>query len=54
MIYIIILIYVIIAALVYKYVVNKGDQPVWEKIMMSIGWPLMIPLYGIYWLHKNL
>lgn len=53
MIWIIILIYLIIAPLTYKFVVAKGDQPVWEKIMMSIGWPLLIPLYLIYWIHKN-
>ena len=53
MIYIIIiLVYLVIAALAYKYVV--GDHPVWEKVMMSIGWPLLIPLYLVYWIHKNL
>lgn len=25
-----------------------------EKIYFSIIWPLVLPLYGIHWLHMNL
>lgn len=54
MIWIIILIYLIIAGFTYKFITSKWDNQKWENIAMGIGWPLLIPLYGVYWLHKNL
>lgn len=30
------------------------DKSTAEKIYFSIIWPLVLPLYGIHWLHMNL
>jgi len=38
----------------YKYFIEKWDNPTWEKIAFSAIWPLVIPLYGVYLLHKYL
>jgi hypothetical protein len=42
-----ILIYLICAWAAYKYVISKWSQPKWEKVMLSLAWILMLPLYGI-------
>ena len=48
---IIVLVYLIIAFLAYKYVISKWDNKEWEKIIFSLIWILVLPIWGIYKLH---
>lgn len=38
----------------YKWFINKWNQSKGEKIYFSIIWPLLIPLYVVYLIHKYL
>lgn len=42
-----IVIYLLITYLTYKNFVIKWNQPKWEKMMLSLGWICILPLYGI-------
>ena len=44
---ILVIVYLIIAALGYNFVFKKWDNPTWENIMISISWICVIPLWGI-------
>ena len=48
---ILVLIYLVIAYLAYKYIISEWKQPTWEKVMLSLSWILILPLWGIYKLH---
>ena len=43
----IIALYLIIAYLTYNKVIVNWNHPKWEKIMLSLSWICIIPLYGI-------
>lgn len=47
----IVLLYLIIAFFAYKYVIVKWDNKEWEKVIFSLIWILIIPLWAIYKLH---
>lgn len=51
---IIILIYLIIAYFAYEKFISDFDNKEWEKILFSIGWPLVLILYGIRKIHESL
>ena len=44
---IIILLYLIISFVTYKFVVSKWNHPMWEKVMISLSWICIIPLWII-------
>lgn len=48
----IVLVYLIIAFLSYKYIVSKWNHETWEKIMISLSWICVIPLWFIYKINK--
>lgn len=48
----IILVYLLIAFGAYKLFIQKWNNKEWEKVIFSLIWPLVLPLWGIYKLHK--
>ena len=44
---IIILVYLIISFLTFKKWVCKWNNTEFEKVMFSLIWPLILPLYGV-------
>ena len=44
---IIILLYLIISFMTYKFIVSKWKHPMWEKVMISLSWICVIPLWII-------
>ena len=48
---IIIVVYLLIAFIVYKKYMADAKQPEWEKILLSIAWILLLPLWLIHKLH---
>lgn len=47
-----VLIYIIIAALVYKFGTKNWDVKKWEGIYFAAIWPLLIPLWIIHKIHN--
>lgn len=48
---IIILLYLILAFVAYKFVISKWSHPMWEKVMLSLSWICIIPLWVIHKIH---
>jgi len=44
---IIILVYLLASFGSYKFIISKWSHPLWEKIMLSLSWICILPLYGI-------
>lgn len=51
-IFIVILAWVIGALIAYFCVFAKSDNSMFEKIWLSIFWPLLLPLAFIHWIHN--
>lgn len=49
-----VLVYLCIAFLIYTKEIKHWNHPTWEKIYFSLFWILLVPLFGIHWLNKNL
>ena len=49
--FLIILAYLIIAFIAYKFCISKWDNKEWEKILFSLIWILVLPLLLIYKIH---
>ena len=49
--FLIILAYLAIAFVSYKYAISKWNNKVWEKVIFSLIWPLTWIVWGIYKLH---
>ena len=47
----IVLIYLVIAFVAYKYFISKWNNKEWEKVVFSLIWPLTLIVWGIYKLH---
>ena len=43
----VVLVYLIIAWFAYDKFISKWNHPTWEKIMISLSWICVLPLYGI-------
>lgn len=50
----IVLLYLIIAFFAYKYVIVKWDNKTWEKVLFSLFWIGIIPLWVIHKIHNAL
>ena len=50
---IIILVYLLIAFGAYKKYIIKWNNTKFEKIMFSLIWPLILPLYGVRKIQEN-
>lgn len=48
---IIIVVYLLIAFIVYKKYMSTSKHPKWEQIMLSFAWILLLPLWLIHKLH---
>jgi hypothetical protein len=46
-----ILLYLAGAFFSYKYAISKWNNKDWEKVLFSLIWILVIPIWGIYKLH---
>ena len=51
--FIVILLYVVVGILTYKYIINKWDNTKFEKVWFSCVWIALIPLYVIHLLHNR-
>lgn len=51
--FIVILLYVIVGILTYKYIINKCDNTKFEKVWFSCVWIALIPLYIIHLVHNR-
>jgi len=49
--FLIILIYLVLAFVAYKYFISKWNNAEWEKILFSLIWIIVLPIWGIYKLH---
>lgn len=47
----IVILYLAIAALAYKYAIKDWNNKEWEKVIFSLIWPLTLVVWGIYKLH---
>ena len=52
--YIILAVWLIGIFVAYFCVINKWEKPTWEKVWLSVFWPLLIPLYIIHVIRKAL
>jgi hypothetical protein len=53
MIYVIILAVWLVGVFIsYNKYIKNWDNKEYEKIIFSLIWPLILPLYGIYYLNK--
>lgn len=50
---IILVIWIIGMFVAYKKYISKWDNSMFEKIWFSILWPVLLPLYGIWYLHNK-
>jgi hypothetical protein len=49
-----ILVYLLIAFCAYEFVISKWENhSKFEKIYFSVIWILLLPLYGIHWIHNR-
>ena len=46
-----VILYLIIAVLAYKYAIKDWNNKEWEKVIFSLMWILVIPIWAIYKLH---
>ena len=53
MIWLIVILYLVIAYFAYNKEIKTWNNKLWEKIIFSLIWILALPLYAIWWLHKN-
>lgn len=51
--FIVILLYVVVGILTYKYIINKWDNTKFERVWFSCVWIVLIPLYTIHLLHNR-
>lgn len=51
--YLIILVYLVGIPVSYKKWIKTWNNTKFEKIAFAIMWPLMVPLYLIWWGHNN-
>ena len=49
-----IIIYLVITYFAYTKYISKWDKSKFEKIYFSFIWPIVLPLYGIHYVHNNL
>lgn len=48
---IILIIWLIGAPICYFSFIKNWKHPMWEKIAISLSWPVILPLYIIYLIH---
>lgn len=51
LIVLLVLLYLAGAFISYKYAISKWNNKEWEKVLFSLIWILIIPLWAIYKLH---
>lgn len=44
----------IIGIVVAYSMMEKWEQPKWQKVVFALFWPLLAILYVIHWLHNKL
>ena len=49
-----IIVYLAIAGFTYNKFVSKWDNKKWEKILFSLFWVGILPLYGVRKIHENI